>query len=298
MSRQQLQKYGTTFHFAGQFLSNSQLEIAAELYGICRELDDIADSTSDISDARQRLMTIRSDICSSTISDPISKRIHQLPNTINRPVICELIDGIASDTGLVRITTKDELYRYCYQVAGTVGLLMCDIFDVTDHIARHHAVDLGIAMQLTNICRDVLEDAQNNRRYLPSELIGDVNPPEIHFPTEKVAVKIQEIVATLLVEADIRYESGFTGLPFLPIRVRYAILIAGLSYREIGNVLIDRGLNLWIERAFTTKATKTMIALRGLITVMSSIDFHRYRGTHDASLHRGLESRPGVHWAA
>ena len=298
MSRQKLKKYGTTFHFAGQFLSSTQLELASELYGICRDLDDIADISVNKDLARERLTVIQSDLRDQTVTDPISNRIHLLPDCINRAVICELIDGVTSDTLPVRLETENELYCYCYQVAGTVGLLMCDIFGVTDNVTRHHAVDLGIAMQITNICRDVLEDAQNNRRYLPASLIGHIEPCEISHPSENLAVKIRDAVASLLSDADIRYESGFTGLPFLPLRVRYAILVAGLSYREIGHVLIQRDLNLWEERAFTNKKTKIMIAIRSFITALTSIDFHRYRGMHDASLHRGLESRPGVHWAA
>ena len=187
--------------------------------------------------------------------------------------------------------------RYCYQVAGTVGLLMCDLFEITNPIARHHAVDLGVAMQLTNICRDVLEDAENRRVYLPETLIGPMSASEVAGATGANADRIRDVVNYLLTEADVRYESGISGLCFLPTQPRLAILVAALSYREIGMIVADRGFDIWAGRAFTSKTQKLLIAFKGVMTFFFSRRLHVYQGAHDSSLHRGLLRRPGVHWA-
>ena len=94
-------------------------------------------------------------------------------------VIISLIDGLLGDQEIVLIKNEFELLRYCYRVAGTVGILMCNVLDCDETDAIDYAIDLGIAMQLTNIARDILEDAQMGRRYLPESWVGDVTPEEI-----------------------------------------------------------------------------------------------------------------------
>lgn len=295
MSKQQLKRYGTTFYFASHCLSSSDLEAAAELYALCREIDDLADLCSDPErvafDLRELIQALRQ---RDSMHPMVSRALGITPH-IDLNVLIELIEGILSDTQNVRVQTMPELLHYCYQVAGTVGLLMCDLFEVKDARARHHAVDLGIAMQLTNISRDVVEDAANNRRYLPTELVGDIEPDQILQPSDDQAQEIQRAVAVLLDEADLRYLSGFSGLPFLPIRSRLCILIAGFVYRKIGEVIVNRGFNVWRPRAYTSRLVKLITAGRALFTFVFSRRIHQYQGAHDARLHQGLPRRPGVH---
>ena len=153
-------------------------------------------------------------------------------------------------------------------------------------------------MQLTNICRDVEEDAKNNRRYLPSELIGDLSPIEILGASEEAKLSVQKAVSHLLHQADIRYKSGISGLCFLPAQPRLAILIAALVYREIGILIEDRNFNIWLGRVRTSTKRKLMIACRGLLIFIFSRKVHRYQGYHNSSLHRGMSPRPGVHWVS
>ena len=167
MSKEKLKKYGTTFYFASQFLSEAHTEVAAALYAVCRDIDDIADTNKDNESARNELLQLKASLERGTPDHPIAVQALAIKPPLSIAVLIELIDGVILDTYLVGIRTELELLQYCYQVAGTVGLLMCDLFEVQDPIARHHAVDLGVAMQLTNICRDVEEDARNHRRYLP-----------------------------------------------------------------------------------------------------------------------------------
>ena len=298
MSKQQLKRHGTTFYFASHCLSSSDLEAAAQLYGLCREIDDLADLSSDPDRAAQDLRELIQALRQRDSQHPMVDRALGITPQIDLNVLIELIEGVLSDTQQVRIQTMPELLHYCYQVAGTVGLLMCDLFDVQDPRARHHAVDLGIAMQLTNISRDVVEDAANNRRYLPADWVGDMEPDQMLQPTDEQAQGIQRVVAELLAEADIRYLSGFSGLPFLPTRPRLCILIAGFVYREIGGVIANRGFNVWRPRAYTNRMVKLITAARALFTFAFSRQIHRYRGAHDARLHQGLPRRPGIHLAS
>ncbi len=297
MSKAQLKQHGKTFHFASRFLSNRDLDAAAELYGLCREIDDLADLSADPAMAATQLRQLIHALQQRDASHPMVRRALSIQPAIDLGVLVELIEGVLTDTGSVRIQTHEELFRYCYQVAGTVGLLMCDIFEVQDVRARHHAVDLGIAMQLTNIARDVVEDAASGRRYLPADTVGDLEPSDILNPQPKHTEMIELAVGKLLDEAELRYASGFSGLPFLPLRARITILIAGLVYREIGMVIADRSFDVWQPRAFTTGSQKLVTAVRALLTFAMDPRVHRYRGPHDARLHLGLPKRPGVHLA-
>ncbi len=297
MSKEQLKKYGTTFHFAGQFLSSKQIEAASALYGICREIDDIADKTADKDSAKIQLSHLKNSLIDRDKTHPLVAKALTIQPALTLDALIELTDGVLLDTSDVVIESEGELLRYCYQVAGTVGLLMCDLFEVKDPVARHHAVDLGVAMQLTNICRDVREDAANGRVYLPKELLGSINADDILAPTEETKSTVKSVVNYLLTEAETRYESGISGLCFLPAQARFAILIAAMTYREIGMIIADWGFDIWRGRAYTTKTQKTLVAIKGLTSFLFSRKMHHYKGFHDPELHRGLNDRPGVHWA-
>ena len=297
MSKERLKKYGTTFHFASHFLSKAQMESAAALYGICREIDDLADKQNNKMSAKNDLICLREALVIRDHKHPMVAKALAIKPAITLDALIELTDGVLLDTEEVKIKSEAELLRYCYQVAGTVGLLMCDLFEVKDPVARHHAIDLGVAMQLTNICRDVKEDALNGRVYLPTDLLGSVNAEDIVSPTATTGAAVRHLVSYLLAEAEARYDSGISGLCFLPAQARLAILIAALTYREIGMVIADRGFDVWTGRAYTTKTQKWLIAFKGVVTFLFSKKPHQYQGFHDPALHRGLNPRPGVHWA-
>jgi phytoene synthase len=177
-----------------------------------------------------------------------------------------------SDLDLVRIQSDRDLVRYCYRAAGTVGLMMCAVLGVRDPRAWRHAVDLGIAMQLTNISRDVLEDAQAGRVYLPAERLSayGVTPEEV-VDGQADAGAISLVVEDVLVLAEGYYQSGDAGMRFLPTRARWAILVASRLYRGIGrrlrrrqqsNPLLGRVVVPWFEKvALVTRATGTWLRL-------------------------------------
>ena len=184
--------------------------------------------------------------------------------------------------------------RYCYRVAGTVGLMMCRILDVGADAAAPHAIDLGMAMQLTNICRDVAEDAAANRRYLPATLVGEIEPRRLVAPDGAIERRVRRAVATLLDHADRYYESGERGLAYLPLRARGSILAAARLYRAIGGVLKGRRYAYWTRRAAIPSLVKAPITAHALLTGGSRPSFWRPPRGHDAKLHAAIAGLPGA----
>ena len=169
--------YGKSFNWAKRFLGKEMGTNAAILYRFCRVLDDMADG--DIINGPERLHKIRDGLLNDYLTnDPLLSDFEFFITSKKLPklVIISLIDGLLGDQNNVLIENEKELLRYCYRVASTVGILMCKVLNCEKSSAINHAIDLGIAMQLTNIARDILEDAEMGRRYLPKSWVGDVSP--------------------------------------------------------------------------------------------------------------------------
>ena len=182
----------------------------------------------------------------------------------------ELIEGMAMDVRGIRYANLRELLLYCYRVAGTVGLMMSHVMGLREESALKHAADLGIAMQLTNIARDVTEDASMGRIYLPLDWLNEVNiaPDEIAAPAnrEKLAV----ITLRLLREAERYYRSGDAGLWHLSFRSACAVSAARHVYSEIGALLVKRGARAWDQRTYVTGARKLWVVIRGVLSLIQS----------------------------
>jgi phytoene synthase len=278
MSTQVLAKHGVTFNFAGRFLSRDQLLDAAKLYALCRQVDDIADETDDASLARSQLQAVHAAITNSAEVPYLNDNPRLVLSKRALFTFEHLLEGVIQDTYPVSVQTITELINYCYKVAGSVGLMMCDVLNVDDKRAYAHAVSLGIGMQLTNICRDVVEDANNQRVYLPKELIGDVSCEQVTNPDDTLKLVLQEAVSELLEIADHHYRYAYEGLVFLPFRARVAILFAGQAYREIGNKLKHiRHLDLWGSRVTTSRFEKILVAFPSLIKFGVSKGFYHYQ---------------------
>jgi phytoene synthase len=294
--RQALAANGKSFDWARRFLGKRMGGDAATLYRFCRVLDDMADG--DISDGPRRLLTIRDDLAGCRrASDPLLADFQPFIQQRNMPVpvIIALIDGLLQDQKLVRIADERALRRYAYRVAGTVGLLMCHVLDCDNDVARAHAIDLGIAMQLTNIARDVLEDAEMGRRYLPASWTGDVTPAHItaasHAPDSEVARSIRTAQRQLLLLADEYYQSGAIGLSYLPWRAHIAIAVAATVYRRIGVQIAATGYGWHQGRQVTSQVTKITCSLQACGSI-----WRRFwpRTLHSKHLHDGLEGLPYV----
>lgn len=240
MSRQSdlavLMTHGRSFRLAGRLLGRRMFRRAASLYAVCREIDDLADEAPDAAVARAALLTLHGEIVAGTAVTALGRRLLDLQ--VDRPASLMLVETMLSDLQPVRMADEAALLRYAYGAAGTVGVMMCDVLGVADPAARTRAVELGIAMQLTNIARDVCEDAARDRLYLPRHWLPDGATPDRLLLDEAATFGA---VQRLLELAERHYRSGALGYAALPGRAALAIPVAARLYREIGMQILRIG---------------------------------------------------------
>ena len=284
---------GESFFWARRFLGRKMGHDAAVLYSFCRVLDDMADG--DIPDGPAHLRQIQTLMKQGEWTQhPVLKHHAPLVEAYQLPhdVIGSLVEGLMDDQA-PQVLIKDEasLIQYAYKVAGTVGLLMCNILNNEDPRAKAHAVDLGIAMQLTNIARDVVEDAKMGRRYLPGEWVNHLSPEDIVLaskdPQSHEGTLITLAVERLLELAEVYYASGRAGLSYLPLRAHFSIGVAAKVYRQIGRQLLKSTDSWHGQRQVTSKASKMLCTMRATSNLLSRIPHPRRR--HDAVLHTWLK---------
>ena len=222
MSNNLISTHAKSFSWAGFFLAKETFENGSSLYDFCRTLDDIADENTSLDSKKQKFNKMKKDFIERNFENILVKNIDNLIKKFNisEKVVLDLFDGIESDIKEnIEFKTKRELLVYSYRVAGTVGLMMAKILKVDSKVAFRSAVDLGIAMQLTNIARDVVEDSSRNRKYIDHDF-----------------VKIKETLGI----AELFYKSSFKSIKEIPLVNRFAILVARRVYREIGNNIIRK----------------------------------------------------------
>ena len=222
MSNNLISTHAKSFSWAGFFLAKQTFKNGSSLYDFCRTLDDIADENTSLDSKKQKFNKIKKDFIERNFENPLIKNIYNLIKKFNisEKIVLDLFDGIESDIKeSIEFKTKRELLVYSYRVAGTVGLMMAKILKVDSKIALRSAVDLGIAMQLTNIARDVVEDSGRNRKYIDHDFI-----------------KIKETLGI----AELFYKSSFKSIKEIPLINRFAILVARRVYREIGNNILRK----------------------------------------------------------
>jgi phytoene synthase len=225
-------------------------------------MDDLAD-VAVTPESRDVLTSVRQELQAGVSADPIVTDFLWLARQYNLPMAAAdcLIETFLEDAeSRILIEDEEQLVRYCYGVAGTVGLMMSPILGADRKAAAPAAICLGVAMQMTNIARDVLEDAQNGRRYLPGSWVHGILPQEMIAAVEcrqDIAVAVER----LLELADEYYARAVTGFPLIPVRARRGIAIAAAVYREIGTVLRHRRCPWWNGRVRVSFAHKLRIAL-------------------------------------
>ena len=226
--------FAKSFNWAGFFLPKKIYEDSAKLYAFCRVLDDIADEKTDLDTKIKRFDEMRNFLKKSYdadnkeiySSDENEKVVHDViklvkNNNIKKVILEDLVNGVASDLKKrVHMRSVKDLLVYSYRVAGTVGLMMSKILNVNDRRALRGAIDLGIAMQLTNIARDVVEDKKMNREYIKPDF--------------------ENIQATLNL-AEMFYESSFSSIQKIPFRYKFSIIVARRIYRQIGRKILQKG---------------------------------------------------------
>jgi phytoene synthase len=181
----------------------------------------------------------------------------------------ELLKGLEMDVRCERYRSFEDLLLYCYRVAGTVGLMMAQVIGARDEQAGKHAVDLGIAMQLTNIARDIVDDARAGRIYLPLDWLepAGIPPDELAEPAHRAG--LAGLVRSLLAEARKYYSSGDQGLRYLPFRSACAVAAAREVYSAIGARVLSRGPRAWDERAVVPRWKKPGLLARGLLRALT-----------------------------
>ncbi len=240
---------GKSFYWASFFLPKKNRIAASRLYSICRYLDDVADNSK--LDTSSQIKNIFNQIKENESSEI---NIFFKKNNINLGILKDLIDGLISDQQNVRVTDEKELIDYSYKVAGTVGLMMLPIINTKDAEARKHAIDLGIAMQLTNIARDVYEE---------KEWLGQVSTSDlIDNKLDDQKKKLIELSIKNLIElSDKFYANGFSGMKFIPLRTRLAIFFAAKIYKGIGEKIKSGGYVYKLERVYLNKLEKLWITI-------------------------------------
>tara|TARA_B100001540_G_scaffold305299_1_gene316066 strand:+ start:71 stop:922 length:852 start_codon:yes stop_codon:yes gene_type:complete len=217
-----LSVYAKSFSWAGFFLPKETFKKCSALYDFCRIADNIADDNDRIENKVKKFDQFENDFNQKNFNNPIIKNMWDLVEEFNisSKIIQDLLIGIKSDIkDLVRLDSKKDLLIYSYRVAGTVGLMMAKILKVNKKSSLKSAIDLGIAMQLTNISRDVMEDSKNNRFYI-----------EKNF---------EEISSTIYL-ADTFYENSYYSIKDIPISFRFSILVARRIYRKIGHKILNK----------------------------------------------------------
>ena len=221
-SKNYLSIYAKSFNWAGFFLPKKTYKNCSYLYDFCRVVDNIADDEGEIEIKKIKFQKFVSDFKQKNFEDPVIQNMWNIIHEFNisLEIIYDLFDGIESDIKQnVKIDTRKDLLIYCYRVAGTVGLMMAKILNVNKKQSLKSAIDLGIAMQLTNISRDVIEDSKKNRSYINGSF--------------------EEINSTIKLE-DTFYKNSFYSIREIPLSFRFSILVARRVYRKIGYKILKK----------------------------------------------------------
>jgi phytoene synthase len=268
--------HSKSFALAGRLLPrDARLDVAA-LYAWCRRVDDAIDLTpaeqqvSTLSRLDREVDAVWGGRPSSAVPELWALSEVVAERGIPRHYASELLAGMRMDVEGTRYETLDDLLLYCHRVAGVVGLMMCHVLGVSDPRALRRAAHLGIAMQLTNICRDVVEDWGRGRLYLPESWLTAAGAPGLRAGGDISAttrVAMGRVVARLLREADRFYASGDRGLGALGLRAAFAVRAARLVYSAIGGRIARTGFDVFAGRAVVPRFQKLLACGRSLLYV-------------------------------
>jgi phytoene synthase len=296
-SRDVFRRKARTFWWAGRLLPRSVRDDAATVYAFCRLVDDTGDEASDAGDAKLALEALSNEVLGRAEPRPLVAEFREVALRLELPLeaATELIAGVRGDLGVVRMADDAELLRYCYRVASTVGLMMCAVLGVRRREALPHAVDLGIAMQLTNICRDVAEDVGRGRVYLPTNRLRDTGvDPEALVGGWAAPERVARVVEEVLALADRYYRSADGGMRDIPWRFRPAILVASRTYRAIGVKLRRRSSDALAGRTVVPWPEKLAWGATAMAASFRPDILGITPRAHDRALHQALRGLPGA----
>lgn len=290
-----MRKHGKTFYWASFFLDKSKMQAIYSIYSFCRKVDDMVDEAKNPDIAKKRLL-IFMEAWKRGKSHPVINLLSDIPkeNWPNQKLVKNFLNGQISDIKFSSFKSEKSLIIYCYQVAGTVGLMVCDIFGVKDKKMRYFAIDLGIAMQLVNISRDIYEDSLRNRVYLPESLIGKYSAKEIANPNKETARKIDEARKKIIKLANIYFDSASRAIDHLPKGASLAVKLASALYQQIGYQLMNAQYVHNEKRCYVSNFSKLLITL-GIITKYFT-SFKEEMKVHNENLHKFIHNLPDAHF--
>ena len=271
LTKNYLSLYAKSFNWAGFFLPKKTYEKCSALYDFCRTVDNLADEKNSLEIKKNNFLKFKSDFNSKNSMNPIIINMWKLIDEfqISLKIINDLFDGIETDLKeKVVFNNKKDLLVYSYRVAGTVGLMMAKILNVKNKDALKSAINLGIAMQLTNISRDVVEDKMNNRFYIKENI---------------------NVIKSTIDLSNIFYDSSFWAIRQIPLSFRFSILVARRVYKRIGYKISKKNTFSEYEaskKIYVTKLEKiyeTMMSITDLLK-LNFIDKNNYTIDKDLDL--------------
>ena len=264
-----LKKRGKSFFWASLFFSKRERKDIEKLYSFCRYIDDIGDNGKFKKEKAKKLLeSIKKDILKNSSKKKIIFDFLDISRkyNINTKIPLTLIEGVILDLKTVNLKKISELIDYSFKVAGTVGLMMCSIMRVKNKNQQKHAIELGIAMQLTNISRDVIEDLNNNRIYLPvsERSFNFLSFSELQNNQLKKE-KLSRDIIKLLDYSDTLYKYSHYGIFNLPLKFRLPILIAANLYQQIGIKIRKRPKLILEKRIYISRLKKILITIGSIL---------------------------------
>jgi len=258
---------GSSFTLSFRFLPREKREAMTVLYAFCREIDDVVDECSDANVARTTLNWWRGEIAavySGMPTHPVCRALVPVVQRFNLPQehLLEIIDGMEMDLDQPRYADFKSLQLYCYRVASVVGLLSAEIFGYTDRATLKYAHDLGIAFQLTNIIRDVGEDARRNRIYLPQDEMQRFGVSSNDILNARETEGFHKLMAFQIERARRYYQQAFSHLPAADRKAQRAGLIMAEIYQAVLNEVERSGCHVLKERVSLTPTYKLWLAIK------------------------------------
>lgn len=271
--------YSKSFYFSAQMLPSEKRWATFALYGFCRHCDNLIDTprqrtaTEILREIQHLTEELHIAYNTGESQDPILRPFILVAKTYNIPIAypLDLLNGVAMDVQQARYQTFEELSLFCYRVAAVVGLMMTSVLGYKDERAFDYAKQLGIAMQLTNILRDVKEDKERGRLYIPQTDLVQFSVTEQDIFSEKMTPQLRALMKFQIERADQYYTESMPGIALLKTETQYAIYSAAKIYRGILRKIEERDYNPFLSRVFVPSTQKIKILLHeGLRTKILS----------------------------
>ena len=263
-----LKKHAKSFYWASFFLSNDVFNKCSSLYNFCRTLDDIVDDNNKLEVKKEIFLNFKEDFMNKNPNNQIINDMWSIINSenISKKIVIDLFDGVETDLEeKVEINSKKDLLVYSYRVAGTVGLMMSKILKVNNKESLRGAIDLGIAMQLTNVARDVCEDNKRNRKYIQSDFSS---------------------IKETIYESEIFYQKSFKAISSISIRSRFSVIVARRIYKKIGDyILMQKNIENFnkagkIYVPLFEKVVQTFLSIFDFVKLLFVKDLSYYNHSH------------------